>query len=170
MSCATVRKHVAPASLLLAGFLAIGVGLSSSARAEAQDPSTNTTPATQPASSHEEVEEPWLTPIQTPADPELEEQIVEVQDALKTIHQQMVRRKELINRTQEPAAQATLYSEVEALRQEREDLEALLHDLVDEARVSQQTAIDEALVRARGLERNQERQAQREELIRDRQQ
>jgi hypothetical protein len=92
-----------------------------------------------------------------------------VQDALKTIHQQMVRRKELLTTTQEASAQETLQSELETLRTEREDLEALLHHLVDEAQASQQTAIDEALARARWLERNQERQAQREELLRDRQ-
>ena len=105
-----------------------------------------------------------------PADPELEQQIHEIQDALTAIYQQMVRRKEALKKTQDPATKATLYEEFERLRKDREDLEALLHDLVDEAKLSQRTAIDEALARARGFERQQEYQQQKEELIRDRQQ
>ena len=62
-----------------------------------------------------------------------------------------------------------LYQELEALRKERGDLEALLHDLADEARMSERTAIDEALARARWLERQQEQWSQKEELLRDRQ-
>ena len=117
-----------------------------------------------------EIEEPhWMEAIPAPADPELEEQIVEVQNALKAIYQQMVRRKETLKKTQDATAKATLYDELEQLRKEREDLEALLHDLVDEAKLSEQTAIDEALARARWLERQQEYQTQKEELIRDRQ-
>jgi len=106
--------------------------------------------------------------LPVPADPELEQQIVEVQDALKAIYREMVRRKDVLKKTQEPATKARLYDEFERLRKEREDLEALLHDLVDEAKLSEQTAIDEALARARWLERQQEYQAQKEELIRDR--
>lgn len=114
-------------------------------------------------------EPPWMTSMPVPADPELEEQIVEIQKALKAIYQQMVRRKEALKKTQDPLGKATLYDEIERLRKEREDLEALLHDLVDEAKLSEQTAIDAALARARWFERQQEYQAQREELIRDRQ-
>lgn len=111
----------------------------------------------------------WLEPIPIPADPELEQQILEIQDALSTLHQQTVRRKEALTRAQDAAGKAKLYEELEVLRKERQELEALLHDLVEEARLSEQTAIDEALAQARWLERQQERHAQREELIRDRQ-
>ena len=107
--------------------------------------------------------------IPIPADPELEAQIKEIQEALSAIHQQMVRRKEALNKTQDPAAKATLYGEFERLRKEREELEKLLHDLVDEAKLSEQTAIDEALAHARWLERQQEYWEKKEELIRDRQ-
>lgn len=104
-----------------------------------------------------------------PADPELEEQIQEVQEALNTLYQQTVRRKEALKKTQDVAQKAKLYEELEALRKEDEELEALLHDLVEEAQISEQTAIDEALARARWLERQQDYLQQREELIRDRQ-
>ena len=108
--------------------------------------------------------------IPVPADPELEHQIHEVQDGLRVIYQQMVRRKEALKKTQDPAAKAALYDEFERLRKDREELEALLHDLVDEAKLSQKTAIDEALARARWFERQQEYWEKKEELIRDRQQ
>ena len=125
----------------------------------------------QPTSRDTEVEEPrWMEAMPVPADPELEEQIVEIQKALKAIYQQMVRRKEVLKKTQDPAAKATLYDEFERLRKEREDLEKLLHDLVDEAKLSEQTEIDAALARARWLERQQEYRDQKEEIIRDRQQ
>ena len=104
-----------------------------------------------------------------PADPELEQQIVEIQDALSTIDKQIVRRKEAIEKAPDPSVKATLYSELELLRKERNDLEGLLHELVDEAKASEQTAIDAALARARGLERRQEHHNDREELIRERQ-
>ena len=112
----------------------------------------------------------WIEALPIPADPELENQIKEVQDALSAIYQQMVRRKEALQKIQDPTAKAKLYEEFERLRKEREELEKLLHDLVDEAKLSEQTAIDEALARARSIERQQEYQAQKEELIRDRQQ
>ena len=116
-----------------------------------------------------EESQPWLEPIPLPTDPELEAQIHEVQDALSAIHTQMVRRKELLQTTQDATKKSTLYDELETLRKEREDLEALLHDLVDEARLSERTAIDEALAKVRWLERRQEALEKKEELIRDRQ-
>lgn len=125
--------------------------------------------AEEPAPAEPTVEEPWLEPILVPFDPELEEQILEVQQALSTLHKQMVRRKEVLKKTTDPATKTTLYQELETLRKEREDLEKLLHDLVEEARLSEKTAIDEALARARWLERQQEYWEKKEEIIRDRQ-
>jgi hypothetical protein len=121
------------------------------------------------AATPSDEEHQWLEPIPVPADPELEDQILEIQGALSTLHQQTVRRKEALKHTQDAASKATLYEELEVLRKERQELEALLHHLVEEARLSEQTAIDEALAQARWLERQQERHEQREELIRDRQ-
>ena len=126
--------------------------------------------AAEPVSDSLDVQDPMMMePLPVPADPELEALIEEVQDALGTIHQQMVRRKEAIHKSQDATAKTKLYEEFERLRKDREDLEAVLHDLVDEAKLSQRTAIDEALARARWFERQQEYQTQREELIRDRQ-
>lgn len=136
--------------------LAFGVGLSGIGLLCAAEPP-----------SSEELEEPWMTPIAIPADPELEQQIQEVQDALSAIHRQMVRRKEALNKTPDATAKTALYGELEALRQEREDLEALLHDLVDEAKLSERTKIDEALARARWFERQQQYWEQKEERTRD---
>jgi len=123
-----------------------------------------------PSQGELKIEKRWVEPIPVPADKELEDQIKEVQDALSAIYEQMVRRKEVLKKTQDAAGKATLYDELERLRKEREDLEALLHDLVDEAKLSEQTTIDAALAHARWLEREQEYQQQKEELIRDRQQ
>ena len=74
-----------------------------------------------------------------------------------------------LNKSQDPVAQTKLSEELNVLRTERQELETLLHALVDEAKMSEQTAIDEALARTRWLERQQEYQQQKEELIRDRQ-
>ena len=113
-------------------------------------------------------EEPWLEPIPVPFDPELEHQIEEVQDALSAINKQLVRHKEQLKHEEDPAAKAKVYDTLEAFREEREDLEAVLNDLVEEAKASQRTVIDEALARARWLERQQEQWYQKEELTRDR--
>ena len=130
----------------------------------AQQPSS-----TPPVQQDVTLEEPWFEPIPVPFDPELEHQIEEVQGALGAIHKQMVRHKEQIKHEQDPAMKAKTYDKLEALRKEREDLGALLNDLVEEAKASQRTAIDEALRRARWLERQQESWEKKEELLRDRQ-
>lgn len=145
------------------GALMLGMWLPASMQAE--EPSTQPPPAEET----EEAKPVWMKPLPVPFDVELEQQIVEVQDALKTIHQQMVRRKEALKKIHEPATKTRLYEELEQLRKTRDELERLLHDLVDEAKASQKTEIDEALTRARWLERKQEYEAQKEELIRDRQ-
>ena len=149
------------------GILVLGIGLWPIGSLCAEDASSTHTP------SPEETEDtihPWLDPIPTPTDPALESQIKEVQEALTTIHTQMLRRKERLRATPDASTKATLYDELEALRKEREDLEALLHNLVDEARLSERTAIDQAIARAKWLEQQQEQWDRKEESIRDRQQ
>lgn len=147
--------------LAVVALLSMSTALSPVSSAKAQSP---------PAQPNAETEEqPWLEPIPVPFDPELEAQIQEVQQALSTIHQQMVRRKEALQKAQDTDTKAKLYDELEALRHERDDLEAVLHELVNEAKASQRTAIDEAVARARWLERQQEYWEKKEELLRDRQ-
>ena len=153
-------------SRLMAGLLVSAAAASLAGPLGAEPPKG----ASQPTSTEIEVTEPrWMEPLPVPADAELEEQIQEVQEALGAIYQQMVRRRDALKKTTDAAIKAGLYDEFERLRKEREDLEKLLHDLVDEAKLSEQTAIDAALARARWFERQQEYQAQKEELIRDRQ-
>ena len=151
------------------GFLVLGFVLGCSGLLLAEEPVPK--PSSQKlGSGTPESEKGWTQPIPVPADPELEAQIVEVQEALSTIDKQIVRHKEALGKTQDPATKTSLYEQLELLRKERNELEALLHDLVDEAKLSEQTAIDEALAHARWLERQQEYQEKKEELIRDRQQ
>lgn len=113
--------------------------------------------------------EAWIEPIPTPADPELEAQIKEIQDALSAINMQIVRRKELLRTMQDAAAKSKTYEELDTLQKERRELDALLRNLVEEARISERTAIDEALARVRWLERQQQYWDQKEEVLRDRQ-
>ena len=155
---------------VLVGLLASAMACSAGGWLLAEEPPTQKSEPTKTVSAVEPtIESPWLKAIPIPTDPELEEQIKEVQDALSTLYQQMVRRKEALQKTQDPTAKTILYDEFERLRKEREALEKLLHDLIDEAKLSEQTAIDAALARARWLEREQEYQQQKEEIIRDRQ-
>ena len=142
-----------------AGLLALGLALASS----------GPLPAEEPAAQDADEIAPWLEPLPVPFDPELEELIEEVQDGLSTLHKQMVRRKESLDQTQDPAAKAALYEELEMLRRERDELRVLLNKLVEEARISELTEIDEALARARWLEQREERWEKKEEIIRDRQ-
>ena len=151
-------------------FLVLGLALGLSGPLFAAEESSPKPSSQKLESEKPETEKPWMQPIPVPADPELEAQIVEVQGALSTIDKQIVRHKEALGKTQDPATKTNLYEQLELLRKERNALEALLHDLVDEAKLSEQTAIDEALAHARWLERQQEYQEKKEELIRDRQQ
>ena len=161
-----LRAH---AQKLVVGLLASGLVCSFGGPLFAKDPSSQS-PSKNVGAEQLETGKPWLKAIPVPADPELEVQIVEVQDALSTIDKQIVRYKDALGKTQDPATKTSLYEQLELLRKERRELEALLHDLVDEAKLSEQTAIDEALAHARWLERQQEYQEKKEELIRDRQQ
>lgn len=156
--------HERKVCLALALCIAVLPGVLCAASAQAEEPSVQ--PAAEDTDAGEAL---WMKPLPVPFDVELEQQIVEVQDALKTIHQQMVRRKEAVKKVREPAMKTRLYEELEQLRKTRDELEHLLHELVEEAAISQKTEIDEALARARWLERKQEYEAQKEELIRDRQ-
>lgn len=112
--------------------------------------------------------EPWVEPYPVPADPELEEQIVEIQQALGAINRELVRRNEAVEKTADAEQKTRLYGELDLLRKEHRSLEGLLNDLVDEAKASERTEIDEALARARWLERQQEQWYQKEELTRER--
>ena len=116
----------------------------------------------------EEPTEPWLQPYPIPADPELEEQIVEIQQALSVINRELVRRNEAVEKIADSEEKTKLHDELGLLRKERRSLEALLDDLIDEAKASERTEIDEALARVQWLERQQEQWSQKEELTRDR--
>lgn len=107
--------------------------------------------------------------LEVPAeDPILKEQILEVHQALEGLHQEMaLRRKKLQHATTE-SQKATLYSELDGLRKEHDMLERLLHELVEEAKATEWTRVDEALRQVRGLERYQEKQQRREDVLRDR--
>lgn len=134
---------------------------------------TSLATADQPANAKthpSEESQSWMRPLPVPTDPELEEQISEVQEALTTIHKQIVRRKDTLETISDPAQKTVLYDEVERLRKVKRELEVILNQLVEEARASERTAIDEALAQARWFEHYQEKSEQREELIRDRQQ
>ena len=148
------------------GVLAVALGLSLSGGIALYGASSSP----QKPAEETESKEPVLKSLPVPADPELERQIEEVQDALKTVYKQMVRRKETLQQTDDLAKKDLLHQELEVLQRDRKELEGLLRDLVEEAKVSQRTAIDEAIARARWWERQQERWDKQEELIRDRQQ
>lgn len=103
-------------------------------------------------------------------DPVLKEQITKVAQALEQIHRQMAQRRQAIQRTNDEAQKSALYAELDGLRRERDLLERLVHELADEARATEWTAIDEALQRAKRFERAQDRSYKREEDLRERQQ
>ena len=102
-------------------------------------------------------------------DPVLKEQIVKVTEGLETLHQQMAQRRKALNTTTDEVKKAVLYAELDGLRKEHDMLERLLHELVEEAKATECTTIDEALKRAREVERYQERAYQKEEVLRERQ-
>lgn len=101
----------------------------------------------------------------------LKEQIVKVHEALAVLDQQIAeRRRQLQQAAGDAQKSSLLYAEVDGLRKEYGMLERLLNDLVEEAKATEWTAIDQALARAKRFERHQEGAYQRQEVIRDRQQ
>ena len=112
--------------------------------------------------------EPWLDTILVPQDRELEKQIKEVQDSIFTLHQQMVRRKLTLSETDGVEDRNELMQEIELLTKERDMLEGILHDMVDEARATEWTVIDQALERSRKLEFLLDLEEIKEEAVSDR--
>lgn len=102
-------------------------------------------------------------------DPVLKEQIVKVHEVLVSLHTQMAQRRQRLQQTTDETQRVGLYAELDGLRMEHDLLERLLHELVDEAKATEWTAIDEALQRAKRFERAQERTYKREEDLRERQ-
>jgi len=119
-------------------------------------------------SEESEFEEPGMEILSVSADPELEEQIEEIQDALTFLHKDIARHKEALHKTEYTATQTTLQAQLDSLLEERDTLESLLYQLVDEAKASEWTAVDKVLRRAEREERQQERLERREEIIQDR--
>lgn len=151
------------------GLLVLGCGLLLGQSLAAQEQAAKTKKTPPPSPQELEPEAAWLQPIPVPVDPELEAQLFELQDALRAVHQQIVRRKRILTDAQDEAAKARLLTEIDSLRTERDEIESLLHQLVNEARASERTAIDEALANVRMLEWRREQLDRREEIIRDRQ-
>lgn len=100
----------------------------------------------------------------------LKEQIRKVNESLTTLHQEMSALRRAIQREADPSRKAALYAELDGLRKQHDMLERLLHDLVDEARATEWTAIDEALRRIKPYEKRQEKAYEKEEALRERQQ
>lgn len=99
----------------------------------------------------------------------LKEQIHQVNDGLAELHEQLAARRKALQQETDPGKKSALYSELDGLRKEHDMLERLLHDLVEEARATEWTHIDEALRRIKPYERRQERGYEKEESLRDRQ-
>ena len=121
-----------------------------------------------PVTPSEEAQ-PHLDPATLATEDEvLREQIFKVNDALEDLHQQIAQQRRKIQAAGTDAERAGLYARLDALRKEHDMLERLLHDLVEEAKATEWTEVDEALRRVRGLERYQEKQQRREDVLRDR--
>lgn len=121
-------------------------------------------PSSVPEDAHPHVD---LTAIST-EDKELTEQIFKVHDALEDLHQQIAQHRRKIQAAGTDAERASLYAQLDLLRKEHDMLERLLHELVEEAKATEWTKVDEALRQVRGLERYQEKQQRREDVLRDR--
>lgn len=109
--------------------------------------------------------------LQVPTeDPVLKEQIEKVTKGLQDLHREMAMARQMIQQETSEKRKTALYAELDGLRKERDMLERLLHDLVEEATATEWTAIDEALRRAKSFERYQEKSYQKEENLRERKQ
>lgn len=122
--------------------------------------------AQDPPANEEEPHEHAVTVVTE--DLVLSEQIASVTDALEKLHRQITQRKKALQAAATDLQKASLYAELDGLRKEHDMLERLLHELVEEATATEWTKVDEALRRVRGLERYQEKQQRREDVLRDR--
>jgi len=118
----------------------------------------------------EEEARPHLDPSALRTEDEvLREQIVKVNDALEELHQEIAQQRKKIQAAGTDAERAGLYARLDALHKEHDMLERLLHELVEEAKVTEWTELDEAISRAEDLRRQREYQELKRELLRDRQ-
>ena len=101
-------------------------------------------------------------------DPVLKEQIIKVTEGLQILYRQMAQRRQAIQKETDSIRKAALYVELDGLRRERDALEGLLHELVEEAKATEWTKIDEALKGVRFIDRYSEKETRKEEVLRDR--
>ncbi len=101
-------------------------------------------------------------------DPALNRQIVKVSHELERVNLEMAQHERALQGTTEAAQRTALSSELDRLREARSTLRQLIDRLVEAGKAGEETAIDEALQRARKLERLQERASDREETLYDR--
>ncbi len=107
-------------------------------------------------------------PSATTGDAALEEQITKISREMEKLNLQMARLKKTLPGTMDEAQKVTATSELEHLRDERRTLQQLLDKLVEAGKADEGTVIDQALRRARKLERIQERASEQQETIYDR--
>ena len=102
-------------------------------------------------------------------DEALKEQIIQLDQAAQNLHHQIAQLRATIQGIADQVQKAKLYAELDGMQKELRSLEQLLHELLDEAKATEWTKIDEALKRANRFDRMQERVYERQEVIRDRQ-
>ncbi len=104
----------------------------------------------------------------TTGDAALEGQITKISREIEKINLQMAHLKKTLRETTDEAQKTASSSELDRLRGERRALQQLLDKLVEAGKADEGTAIDQALQRARKLERMQERASEQQETIYDR--
>ena len=98
----------------------------------------------------------------------LEGQITQVSREVEKINLRMARLKKELREITDGTRQTAIPSELDRLRGERGTLQELLDRLVEAGKADEEKVIDQALQRARKLERIQERASEREEIRYDR--
>ncbi len=101
-------------------------------------------------------------------DTALEGQITQVSREVEKINLRMARLKKELREITDGTRQTAIPSELDRLRGERGTLQELLNRLVEAGKADEEKVIDQALQRARKLERIQERASEREEIRYDR--
>ena len=94
----------------------------------------------------------------------LRNQIDKVSGALQEVNQEMARARKANQKAPPDVPRAALLKELDRLRKERDDLESLLHQLVETG----QATGDETIKRVRRFERSQERLNKSQESLRER--
>ncbi len=99
---------------------------------------------------------------------EVQDQIVKISDEVSKLHLEMAKLRSQTKAEKDPGKKGELNVQFEDTRKQRNSLQKLLDELVEEGHTTENTNVDKVLNQAKKFERTQDRESMQREAVSDR--